>query len=103
MKTVSIDRTEKTDWARRHRRACERAKTLLENPPAGYRVVLVKDPVFDVVAWNQNEVLALRVAVDRISSEDIRLVREEKLPNGTVKKILKKEHGKESFEEKLIN
>jgi hypothetical protein len=103
MKIVSIDRTEKTDLARRRRRACARAKSLLETPPASYHVVLVKDSVFDVVAWNQNEVLALRVVVDEISSDDVRLVREERLPNGTVKKILKKEHGKESFEEKLIN
>jgi len=88
---------------RRHRRACERAKTLLESPPASYSVFLVKHSVFDVVAWKENEVLALRVVVDKISSEDVRLVREHSFPNGTVKKILKKEHGRESFEEKTIN
>lgn len=88
---------------RRHRRACERAKILLESAPASYNVFLVKHPVFDVMAWKGGEVQTIRVVVDEISSEDVRLVREHGFPNGTVKKILKKEHGRETFEERVIN
>lgn len=87
----------------RHRRACERAKVLLESPPASYNVFLVKHPVFDVMAWKGGEVQAIRVAVDRISPEDISLVREQDFPNGTVKKILKKKRGEREFEERIIN
>jgi len=87
----------------RQRRAVALAKSLLESPPASYSVFLVKDPVFDVVAIGQGEVLALRVVVDEISSDDIRLVKEQNLPNGAVKKILKRDRSERGFEEMVLN
>ena len=87
---------------RRHSKAVKRAKTLLENPPASYDVFLVKDPIFDMIALKENEVLILKVVLDEISSEDAKLVRDKKLPAGVTKKILKKEFKKGSFEERVL-
>ena len=87
---------------RRHSKAVKRAKTLLENPPASYDVFLVKDLIFDMIALKENEVLILKIVLDEISSDDIRLARERRLPTGVTKKILKKEFKKGSFEETII-
>ena len=87
---------------RRHAKAVKRAKTLLENPPASYDVFLLKDTIFDMMALKENEVLILKIVLDEISSNDIRLVRDRKLSAGVKKKILKKEFRKGSFEETII-
>lgn len=87
---------------RRRAKAVKRAKTLLENPPASYSVFLLKDPVFDMIAIKQNEVLILKIVLDEISSAEIKSVREQKLPAGVMKKILKKEFRKGSFEERIL-
>jgi len=87
---------------RRHSKAVKRAKTLLENPPASYDVFLVKDLIFDMIALKENEVLILKIVLDKISSDDVRLVRERRLSANVKKKILKKEFRKASFEEKII-
>lgn len=87
---------------RRHSKAVKRAKTLLENPPASYDVFLVKDLIFDMIALKENEVLILKIVLDEISSDDIRLVRERRLPTSVTKKILKKEFKKGSLEETII-
>ena len=87
---------------RRHAKGVKRAKTLLENPPASYDVFLLRDAIFDMIALKENEVLILKIVLDEISSEDVKLVREQKLPAGVKKKILKKEFKKGSFEEIII-
>lgn len=87
---------------RRRAKAVKRAKALLENPPASYSVFLLKDPVFDMIAIKQNEVLILKIVLDEISSAEIKSVRERKLPAGVMKKILKKGFRKGSFEERIL-
>jgi len=88
---------------RRHRRAVERAKALLERPPASYKVYIIRDPIFDIIAVKQSEVLILKVVMDEISTDDVRLVRAQPLPGNMTKKILKKEYRKEGFEERILN
>jgi len=84
---------------RRHAKAVERAKTLLENPPASYKVYLIKDLVFDMIAIRQNETLILKIVLDEVSSDDIRSARDQEMPAGMTKKILKKEFRRGGFEE----
>lgn len=84
---------------RRHARAMERAKTLLENPPDSYKVYFVRDLIFDMIAIKQDETLILKVVLDEVSPNDIRSVQEQSLPASMTKIILKKEFRKGGFEE----
>lgn len=87
---------------RRHAGAVKRAKNLLENPPASYKVFLIRDSIFDMIAIKPNEILALKIVLDEISSDDVQLVRKQRLPEGVTKKILKKEFRMGGFEEKIL-
>ena len=87
---------------KRHKRAVERVRTLMGNPPASYDVFLLNDPLFDMMAIKESEILVLKIVLDGISSDDIRLVRERRLSSNVTKKILKKEFKRRSFEEKII-
>lgn len=87
---------------KRHKRAVERVKSLMGNPPASYDVFLLKDPVFDMIAIKESEILVLKIVLDGISSDDVRLVRERQLSSNVIKKILNKEFKRRGFEEKII-
>ncbi len=87
---------------KRHKRAVERARSLMENPPASYDVFLLTDPLFDMMAIKESEILVLKIVLDGISSDDVRLVRERRLSSNVTKKILKKEFKSRGFEEKII-
>lgn len=87
---------------KRHKRAVERVRSLMGSPPASYDVFLLNDPLFDMMAIKESEILVLKIVLDGISSDDIRLVRERQLSSNVTKKILKKEFKRRGFEEKII-
>ncbi|MBA7648631.1 hypothetical protein ES703_56419 [subsurface metagenome] len=87
----------------RHKRAVNRAISLLESPPANYKAYEIKDIVFDAIAIKASELIIIRIVLDEISSDDIRVVRESELPDNMIKKVMCKEKDKRGFIEKIIN
>jgi len=87
----------------RHKRAVNRVISLLERPPASYKAYEIKDIVFDVIAIKPSEVVNIRIVLDEISSNDIKIVRESELLDNMIKKVMCKEKDKRGFIEKIIS
>lgn len=99
----SLSSIEMESFKQRHKRAVDRAIFLLESPPANYKAYEIKDIVFDVIAIRPSEIVNIRIVLDEISSDDIRVIRESELPDNMIKKVMCKEKDKRGFIEKIIS
>ncbi|GAH46292.1 unnamed protein product [marine sediment metagenome] len=79
----------KSGIKQRHKRAVDRAISLLERPPASYKAYEIKDIVFDVIAIKSSEVAIIRIVLDEISSDDISVVRESEMLDMIKNKIVR--------------
>lgn len=75
-------------------RAIKSAIKILE--PGNYEIILLNNHVFHIEAIRKKEIRKIRIAIDKITYEDEKLVNEFSLPDICTKEIwLKKEHGRE--------
>ena len=71
----------KRRMARAKRKAIERFRDV------GYDITLLNDPVYSFIASRRRESRYVRVVVDRIAPDDIKLVQGRELPDGCAREI----------------
>lgn len=87
---------------KRLKRAIEAAKEILENPILGCTVICLNNHVFHLEAIREKEIRKIRITFDEITDEDIRIVKEIKLPEICTKEIWCRKEGK-NFDVKKVD
>lgn len=85
---------------RRLARAKERA--ILDLKRIGYKIIPSDNSSFCILATRKNEVRFIRVIVDEITEDDIKLTKDYELPSGCVKEIWCKKLNQKDFEIKEV-
>ena len=89
-------------FKQRHKRAVNRAIFLLERPPAGYRIISLNHHIFHIEAVREKEIRKIRIVLDQVLPEDVRMVSEFKFPDVVTKEIWCKGFKSPQFDMKEI-
>lgn len=87
----------------RHKRAVNRAISILEKPPTSYQIIPLNHHTFHIEAVREREIRSIRIVLDQILPEDEKLVRGFKFPPVVTKEIWCKKLGSQQFDTKEIS
>ena len=96
--TSSIEKAIRSDalYQQKLRRAIRRAIAILNN--SKFKIILLNDSIFHIEAIREKEIRKIRIVIDKLLDEDIKLVKEIKLPDICTKEIWCKKNGERKFE-----
>lgn len=87
----------------RHRRAINRAIEMLVRPPVKYKVIPLNHDIFHLEAVREREIIKIRIVLDQILPEDIKIVKDFKFPPIVTKEIWCKKFGNQHFDTKEVS
>jgi len=85
-------------FKQRHNRAVKAAVKYLSKPYGGYKIIILDGKVFHLEAIRVKEIRKIRIALDEITKEDEKIVKEFKLPDICTKEIWCKKIKERAFE-----